>query len=95
MLVWLDYPLPLVFWRLLRRCIVRGVKRVELFNGNREELWKHFFTRESLFLWLFKTHRSRRRETLEGLARPEYAHLHLERFRWPSQTQAWLDRLGS
>jgi adenylate kinase family enzyme len=91
-LVWLDYPLPLVFWRLLKRCVWRGARSVELYNGNREELWKHFFTRESLFLWLFKSHHRRSRENVEALARPEYAHLTVYRFRWPRQAQAWLDR---
>jgi adenylate kinase family enzyme len=90
-LVWLDYPLPLVFWRLFWRCIVRGIKNVELFNGNREELWKHFFTRESLFLWLLKSHGRRGRENREALARPEFGHLRVQRFRWPGQAQRWLD----
>ncbi len=89
-LVWLDYPLLLVLWRLFLRCIRRGVRREELFNGNREELWTHFFTRKSLFLWLFKSHGRRAREYHEALAFPEYAHLTLQRFRWPRQTQAWL-----
>jgi adenylate kinase family enzyme len=93
-LVWLDYPLPLVFWRLTVRCFSRGIRRTELFNGNREELWKHFFTRESLFLWLMKTHHSRGREIEAGLTRPEYSHLRVHRFRWPKQAQTWLDRVS-
>jgi adenylate kinase family enzyme len=89
-LVWLDYPFPLVFWRLFLRCIRRGVRREELFNGNREELWKHFFTRESLFLWLLQSHWRRRRESREALTQPAYAHLTVRRFRRPKQAQAWL-----
>src|SRR5215212_2114174 len=91
-LVWLDYPLPLVLWRLTRRTLWRGLAHVELFNGNREALWKHFFTRESLFLWLFQTHERRRRENAAALA--EYAHLTVRRFRWPRQAQAWLEGVG-
>lgn len=90
-LVWLDYPLPLVFWRLFLRSIRRGVRHEHLFNGNYEELWTHFFTRKSLFLWLLESHGRRSREYHEALALPEYAHLTLHRFRWPRQTQAWLD----
>src|SRR5688500_11093833 len=40
-LLWLDYPLPLVFWRLARRVFWRGLARVELYNGNRERLREH------------------------------------------------------
>ncbi len=90
-LVWLDYPLPLVFWRLARRTLWRGLARVELYNGNREKLWEHLFTRDSLFLWLLKSHGRHRRQYPEALARPEYAHLRVERFKRPSEARAWLD----
>ncbi len=35
-LVWLDLPIPLVMWRLVRRSYVRHHHRVELWNGNLE-----------------------------------------------------------
>ena len=38
-LVWLDLPVPLVMWRLLRRTHVRARDRVELWNGNLEPGW--------------------------------------------------------
>jgi adenylate kinase family enzyme len=93
-LLWLDYPFPLVFWRLARRTLWRGIARVELYNGNRENLWEHLFTRDSLFLWLLKTHWRRRREYPQILGTgKEYGHLHVERFRWPSEARAWLEGL--
>ena len=92
-LLWLDYPLPLVFWRLARRTLWRGIFRVELYNGNRESLWEHLFTRDSLFLWLLKTHGRHRREYPSVLAAPEYRHLHVERFRWPADAMRWIERL--
>ena len=93
-LVWLDYSLPLVFWQLARRTVRRGLTHAELFNGNRETLWKHLFTRESLFLWLLRSYRRHWRENAEALAQPEYAHLTVKRFRWPSETRRWLAGLG-
>jgi adenylate kinase family enzyme len=33
-LVWLDLPIPLVMWRLLKRTHVRNRDQVELWNGN-------------------------------------------------------------
>jgi adenylate kinase family enzyme len=92
-LLWLDYPLPLVFWRLARRTLWRGIARVELYNGNRESLREHLFTRDSLFVWLLRTHRRRRREYPELLTRPEYAHLRVERFRRPAEARDWMDGL--
>ena len=91
-LIWLDYPFPLILWRLTRRTVWRGLKGTELYNGNRERLWGQFFTSDSIFLWLFKSHWRRKREVSADLARPEYAHLRVLRFRRPSRAQAWLDR---
>jgi hypothetical protein len=39
-LVWLDLPIPLVMWRLLKRTHVRGRDQVELWNGNVEPGWR-------------------------------------------------------
>ena len=38
--VWLDLPIPLVMWRLLRRTHVRNRDKVELWNGNVEPGWR-------------------------------------------------------
>ena len=38
MLVWLDYPIRVVMWRLWWRTIRRTVYRQELWNGNRERV---------------------------------------------------------
>jgi adenylate kinase family enzyme len=39
-LVWLDLPVPLVMWRLLKRTHVRNRNRIELWNGNVEPGWR-------------------------------------------------------
>ena len=93
-LVWLDYPFPLVLWRLTRRILWRGLAGVELYNGNRERLSTHFLTRDSLFLWLWKSHWRHRREYARIFARGEYRHLHVVRLRRPGQVPALLARLA-
>jgi len=57
-IVWLDYPLHIIFWRLLTRTIRRAVTQEELWNGNREPFWQHLklWSEDSLFHWLFKTY---------------------------------------
>lgn len=91
-IVWLDYPLWLVYARLIPRTFRRVVRRERLWNGNRERLWEQFFSRDSLLLWALTTYRRRRREYTALLRRPEYAHLHVLRFRTPRQTERWLQR---
>ena len=92
-LVWLDYPFPVVFWRLFRRTMARGITGAELWNGNREILWRHFLTRDSLFLWAFQTHWRRRKTVPEALAAPEHSHLLVLRFRSPAAADRWLNTI--
>jgi adenylate kinase family enzyme len=88
-LVWLDYPLWLVLWRLLRRTTWRVMTRKELWSGNREN-WRAVFSRESIFLWAIQTHPRRHRDYTDLPYRPENAHLTKVRLRSPRQTRRWL-----
>ena len=60
-LIWLDLPLPLVMWRLMRRTVQRAATKTELWGtGNRESFRNAFLSRQSLLLWALKTHRRNR-----------------------------------
>ena len=63
----------------------------ELWDGNRERLRAQFASRDSLFLYAVKTHYRRRREYPADLAKPEYTHLRVLRFRRPGELERWLD----
>ena len=91
--VWLDYALPLVLSRLLRRIVARIRDRAELWpgTGNRETVRNAFFTRDPLLWFAVRTHRGRRRRLAEALARPEFAHLAVHRFREPREATRWLE----
>ena len=91
-LIWLDYSFPLVFWRILSRTIRRAFSQEELWNGNRESVGK-MFSRDSILVWVIGTHQRRKREFPELLARPEYSHLTVYRFRSPGETERWLKNL--
>ena len=93
-LVWLDYPLRVVLWRLFWRILRRGIFRQELWNGNKENMWEHFFFRkDSLFVWVFKTHWLRRRTLPLAFSQPEYAHLNVVRLYSQKATKNWLSSL--
>ncbi len=89
-LLWLDYPFGLIIWRLLYRTLRRSILREELWNGNREKLWWHFVTKDSLFLWAFQTHWRRRKTFLDAFIQPEHSHLKVLRMRSPGATKKWL-----
>ena len=90
--IWLDYPLHIVFWRLLTRTIRRSITKELLWNTNREKFWPHLklWSDDSLFHWLFKTYWRRKRETPKLLALPEYAHLKVIHFMHPKKAECWL-----
>ncbi len=93
-LVWLDYSLPLIFWRLLKRTYQR-VSSKELLWGTNRETWRSaLFSRDSLFLWAISSQKRQRRSYPAALAQPEYAHLVVVHLRHPRQAEELLCLLG-
>ncbi|MEW6493215.1 MAG: AAA family ATPase [Cyanobacteriota bacterium] len=91
-IVWLDYPLPVIMRRLLRRTWRRVVMQEELWSGNRET-WQQTFSRDSILLWALKTYRKKRKEYPLLFQNQEYAHLTVIRLNSPKVTDAWLANL--
>ncbi len=89
-IIWLDYPFHIVFARLWRRTMRRIYTRETLWHDNRERFWVQFFHRDSIFLWLLRSYRRRKREMPQMLARPENAHLAVIHLRTPRETARWL-----
>lgn len=92
--IWLDYPLPVTFWRLFWRTMRRTLGGEELWNGNRERLADQLFSRDSLFLYVLKTYRRRRREFPALFQQPAYQHLTVVHLRTPRETEEWLQSIG-
>lgn len=92
-IVWLDYPLLTVLWRLFKRTVRRSVSQERLWNNNRETLHDQFLTRESLFLWAVKTHpihRAQYPKLFSDVARSDQTVVILCN-QW--QTDAWISSL--
>jgi adenylate kinase family enzyme len=87
LVVWLDLPMHTILERLWRRTLHRLRRRVELWNGNRETWRGAFLSRQSLFVWVLKTHRDRRRRYESRLGR-----YNLVRLRSARDVEAWLER---
>ncbi len=92
-IIWLDYSLPIIYGRLLRRTLWRWLARVELWSGNRERLRELFFSRDSLFVWAFTSQPKHRREYPLIPTTPEYAHVTFIHLRSPRATARWLAAL--
>jgi len=93
-IVWLDYPLWILLWRIFKRGIRRSITRENLWGtGNRETLYRHFFTHDSMILWVLKTYRKRRREYPILFTQPEYAHLRVVKLRSRRETEYWVENV--
>ena len=94
-LIWLDYSFPLVFWRLFRRTMIRGIMRTRLWNDNTEDLWRHFLTKDSLFLWAIQTHWKRRKSLANTLTSEDYRQIKVLRFKSVKETRRWLESISA
>jgi adenylate kinase family enzyme len=91
-IVWLDYGLFRVWWRLFRRTSYRLLFRQRLWHGNRETL-NNFFRKDNLFLWAVHHRRHTRPNYLRLFASEELSQLSLIHLRSPRQTKLWLASL--
>lgn len=88
--VYLDLPLGICLWRVLRRAVPRIIRRDTLWAGNRETVRNTIFSRDSLLLFTLRTHARRRQALPADLARPERAHLRVHRFGSTAAAERWL-----
>jgi len=81
MVVYLDLPFHIVLYRIIKRSLVRGIKNEELWHGNKETLWKHLFTRDSMILWTIRHFPENRKRYTELSEKSEYSHIKFVRLR--------------
>jgi hypothetical protein len=93
--VWLDYPFPLVFGRLVRRTLQRWLTHEPLWGTNYERLFPQLkiWSKDSLFYWQVHSFRKHKSLYPQLIASPEYSHLQFFHFKNPPATAAWLDSL--
>ena len=91
-LVWLDYSLPRVLWRVVSRTVRRIFSQQELWSGNRESL-RGSLGRDSIVWYALSNYHRRRREYPALLAGDEFKHLTVYRFNRPQEASRWLQSL--
>ena len=76
--------------RLLRRTLRRSLKQEELWNGNRESIYKSFLSQDSILIWMLKTYSKNRKKYPALLQQSEYKHLSFIHLQSPQLTKTWL-----
>ena len=89
LVVWLDYPLSVVLWRLLTRTIHRLVTTTKVGNGNREQL-RRLFGRRSIILWAIRSHSPLRKEYELKIEALRSDIPHVIRHRSPREAEKWV-----
>lgn len=88
--VWLDYSLPVVLLRQLKRTFRRMAKHEACCNGNYESL-RRTFSRDSVVLWLLRRFNHRRRSGWNTKQRARRERMRFMHFRHPAQCEFWLN----
>jgi adenylate kinase family enzyme len=91
--IWLNYSLPVVLSRAVRRTFRRAATQEALYSGNRESLRRAFFHRDSILLWVITTYHRRRREFRSMRAGNKYPQLEWLEFRAHRGAQCFLQSL--
>ncbi|HKS90966.1 MAG TPA: hypothetical protein VJQ83_03485, partial [Tepidiformaceae bacterium] len=93
--IWLDFGLPLVTWRVVRRSWRRWRRHELLWGTNYERFLPQLklWDKNSLITFNVTTHRSRRARYAAAMADPRWAHIEFIRLRNPQELQALLGRI--
>jgi adenylate kinase family enzyme len=88
--IWLNYGFLTVFFRALRRTLIRNITGETLWHGNRESLARSFFSRDSILVWVATTFYRRRKEFNALRTGGKYPHVTWVEFRRPSEAAHYL-----
>ena len=87
--IWLDYSFPRVLWRAVTRTLGRVLRHEPCSNGN-YETFRQQCSRDSIVLWVIRTHHSRRRDFRRLLSTLKSQGTRVVILRTPAEAERWL-----
>jgi hypothetical protein len=93
--IWLDYPMYVTLWRLVKRARRRtsALSSQAAQAGRRTELPKQLLAAARGVLTALRSHRGQRREYPQLFGQPANQHLAVARLRSPRATRQWMTRV--
>jgi adenylate kinase family enzyme len=90
--VWVDPPKHVVMGRVTRRTFGRGAQRTELWNGNRESLWRltKWDPEDNIIRWAWTRFDPTRSRYESRTTDPQWSHLEVIRLRTRGQAAEFL-----
>lgn len=92
-MIWLDLPLITILGRFFRRSFQRSIRRELLWNGCRESLKNSIFQKNSLLIWILKTHRRRTNQYSVFMQNPPHPKMKVYRLRSTREIQNFVERI--
>ena len=92
--IWLRLPYRVVFWRVLKRTVIRAWRKEQLWDTNYESWRKAFLSRDSLLLYQVRTRR-RHRERVKNDLRKIPHNARVYELRSASEVESFLHRLDT
>ena len=91
-IVWLDLPLRVSTWRIIKRSWRRSRSNELLWGTNYEKFWPQWklWDDESLLTFTWKNHRGKRERYEAAMTDPQWAHIRWVRLRSQRELDAWL-----
>lgn len=93
-LVWLDYPVYLIYFRVIKRTLRHIITGETFSHGNRETLKSAFWGKDAFIPWVIRTHHERRQLYLDLIASNPYPNLTIIRLQKPSEARRLLKQLS-
>ncbi|HEX6030890.1 MAG TPA: AAA family ATPase [Tepidiformaceae bacterium] len=97
-IIWLDFPLRVLTWRLLRRSWRRWRSKELLWGTNTERFWpqlKIWNKQDSLVAFTWGAHRGKNERYEAGMNAPEWSHIRWFRLRGQREIDAFLRQLDT
>ena len=94
--IYLDLPMPLLVWRVLRRSWQRWRSQELLWGTNVESFWKQLAVwrgEESLVWWIVTQHARKQRRLFDQVADPQWQHIRFIRLKSRRQIATFLNHV--
>lgn len=93
--IWIDFSFKRTFYQIMKRSLIRAISRKELWKdtGNRESFFR-LFSKESIFLWFFKTYARNVKRYELRTNDSNYKHLSFYRFKSPKEVNEFLQTIS-
>ena len=94
-IIWLNYSFARVLYRAIFRSFKRAVTKEVVFSENTESFKHSFFSKESIILWVIKTHGKNKEKYSKFLHNKRYSEKQVITLKSQAQTDQFISKLAT